>query len=107
MTNSGPNSVTAMQDETLPAATPQPSETHITAPRDRAPRALVFGASGYIGSNLVPRLRSEGLSVRAAARNRKVLEAREWQGVELAESDALNPTSLPGALAGMRSPPIG
>ena len=41
-------------------------------------RVLVFGASGYIGSNLVPRLIAEGLRVRAAARNSKVLEARQW-----------------------------
>lgn len=64
-------------------------------------RTLVFGASGYVGTNLVPRLAREGLQVRAAARNRKVLEARQWQGVELVEADALKPETLDAALAGV------
>ena len=62
---------------------------------------LVFGATGYIGANLVSRLLREGCAVRASGRNRKVLEAREWAGVELLEADALQPDSLPGALAGV------
>ena len=45
--------------------------------------ALVFGASGYVGSNLVPYLVEAGWRVRAAARSRAVLEARDWQGVDL------------------------
>jgi uncharacterized protein YbjT (DUF2867 family) len=62
---------------------------------------LVFGASGYVGTNLVARLLRDGVRVRAAARNRKVLEAREWTGVELVEADALDPATLPAALAGV------
>jgi uncharacterized protein YbjT (DUF2867 family) len=64
-------------------------------------RVLVFGATGYIGANLVPRLQRAGCEVRASGRNRKVLQAREWAGVELVEADALRPESLPGALAGV------
>jgi uncharacterized protein YbjT (DUF2867 family) len=64
-------------------------------------RVLVFGATGYIGANLVPRLRREGGAVRASGRNRKVLEARGWDGVELVEADALLPETLPDALAGV------
>ena len=61
-------------------------------------RALVFGASGYIGTNLVPRLLESGWQVRAAARHLAVLEARDWQGVELVTADALDPATLPAAL---------
>jgi uncharacterized protein YbjT (DUF2867 family) len=62
---------------------------------------LVFGASGYIGSNLVPALRAAGHQVRASARNAEVLEGRGWQGVELVAADALDPASLGRALAGI------
>ena len=51
-------------------------------------RVLVFGASGYIGTNLTPRLLAAGWQVRAAARHRAVLVARQWQGVELVAADA-------------------
>ncbi|HEY5308290.1 MAG TPA: NAD(P)H-binding protein, partial [Casimicrobiaceae bacterium] len=61
---------------------------------------LVFGASGYIGTNLVPALLAAGTGrVRAAARNRTVLEAQQWEGVELVEADALKPDMLATALA--------
>lgn len=64
---------------------------------------LVFGASGYVGSHLVPRLLAEGLPVRAAARQLKVLQAREWVGVDCVQADALDPESLPAALAGVHT----
>lgn len=67
-----------------------------------APYTLVFGASGYVGSNLAPLLRDRGHRVRACARNRKVLEARDWAGIELAEADALAPATLPVALANVQ-----
>ncbi len=69
---------------------------------DEAPvadRHLVFGASGYIGTNLVVRLLRDGYSVRAASRNLAVLQARAWPGVELCAADALEPASLSAALA--------
>ncbi len=62
---------------------------------------LVFGASGYIGSNLVPRLIREGRKVRAGARNISLLEGRDWPGAELVAADALKPESLPAALQGV------
>lgn len=63
---------------------------------------LVFGASGYIGSQLVPRLVAAGRRVRAAARNPAALADRPgWTGVERVAADALDPASLPAALAGV------
>jgi uncharacterized protein YbjT (DUF2867 family) len=65
------------------------------------PLNLVFGASGYIGTNLVAFLLRQGRRVRAAARNATVLEGRRWQGVECTAADALVPASLPPALLGV------
>lgn len=69
-------------------------------PVDPRPLHVVFGASGYIGSNLVPELLGAGRRVRATARNLEVLEGRGWSGAELQQADALDPASLPAALAG-------
>ena len=70
------------------------------APPQEQPRFLVFGASGYVGTNLVPALLAAGTGrVRSAARNRQVLAAQPWEGVELVEADALKPETLAAALA--------
>lgn len=63
---------------------------------------LVFGASGYIGSHLVPRLLRHHHRVRACARHLEVLQARQWSGVELVAADALRPATLVSALRGVR-----
>jgi uncharacterized protein YbjT (DUF2867 family) len=63
--------------------------------------ALVFGATGYVGTHLVPYLAARGFSVRAAARRLAPLQAREWEGVELVQADALEPETLDRALAGI------
>ncbi len=65
------------------------------------PRALVFGARGYVGTNLVARLLREGLTVRAAARSVAPLEGRNWHGVEIVAADVLAPATLPRALEGV------
>jgi uncharacterized protein YbjT (DUF2867 family) len=62
---------------------------------------LVFGASGYIGTHLVPRLLAAGKRVRASARNVEVLEARDWQDVAYVAADALQPATLAAALQGV------
>jgi len=65
------------------------------------PLTLVLGASGYVGSHLVPFLSSRGATVRAAARRLSALEARGWPGVDLVAADALQPASLDAALQGV------
>jgi len=62
---------------------------------------LVLGASGYIGTNLVPHLLAAGRRVRAAGRHPEVLEARHWQDVEIVRADALDPATLTTALEGI------
>ncbi|MCA3250718.1 MAG: SDR family oxidoreductase [Pseudomonadota bacterium] len=64
---------------------------------------LVLGASGYVGSHLVPWLAARGVRVRAAARRADALAARAWPGVECVAADALDPASLDAALAGVRT----
>lgn len=73
----------------------------MTAADGTGPLRLVFGASGYVGTHLVPRLLANCLRVRAAARNIEVLAARGWQGVECVAADALDPDSLPAVLQGV------
>ncbi|MDA0271276.1 MAG: SDR family oxidoreductase [Chloroflexi bacterium] len=61
-------------------------------------RVLVCGASGYIGTHLVPRLLAAGHAVRASSRNADVLHARAWPGVEVVAADAQAEASLDAAL---------
>jgi uncharacterized protein YbjT (DUF2867 family) len=70
------------------------------ASRDRT-HVLVLGATGYVGTNLVPFLVAQGYLVRAAARRADSLVARGWHGVETVAADALDPGSLDRALAGI------
>ncbi len=77
--------------------------TNPLQPRQADPGlCLVLGASGYIGSHLLPRLIDEGLHVRACARNRATLEAHGWDGAELTSADALRPATLDAALDGVK-----
>jgi uncharacterized protein YbjT (DUF2867 family) len=65
------------------------------------PLVLVFGASGYVGTWLIPRLQTEPVRIRAVSRDERVLRARNWEGVEFGEADALQPDSLPKVFEGV------
>lgn len=65
------------------------------------PLVLVFGASGYVGTWLIPKLLDEPVRIRAVSRDKRVLRARNWDGVELGEADALDPDSLPSVFEGV------
>ncbi len=61
-------------------------------------RLLVFGARGYIGSHLVPRLVTLGHDVRATSRHPEALAGRGWDRVDFVTADALDPATLDEAL---------
>ncbi len=69
--------------------------THKESPRRRI---LVTGATGYVGSRLIPRLVRAGYSVRCMAREPKKLADRDWGSHEIVQGDVLDPDSLVPAL---------
>lgn len=65
-------------------------------------RALVAGASGYVGGRLIPRLLADGWLVSAMARRAGRLRDAPWVGdVDVVEADVQDPASLERALAGV------
>ena len=65
------------------------------------PRTLVTGATGFIGRNLVERLRGQGDHVRCLVRktaNPAALAALTALGAELVQGDVTDPASLPAAV---------
>jgi uncharacterized protein YbjT (DUF2867 family) len=77
---------------------PSPGSAPAAAP---ARAALVLGASGYVGSHLVPKLLQAGLPVRAAARSVEPLERQHWKNVELVPADVLDRDTLRAAMSGI------
>ena len=71
-------------------------------PDGSAPRALVLGATGYLGGRLVPRLLSAGYRVRVLARDARRVEAFPWgHDVETVEGDATDAAAVAQAVDGV------
>jgi uncharacterized protein YbjT (DUF2867 family) len=66
-----------------------------------ARRALVTGATGFVGGRLALALAERGWKVRCLVRDRSRAAALERAGVELHEGDVLDPGSLRGAGEGV------
>jgi uncharacterized protein YbjT (DUF2867 family) len=64
-------------------------------------RALVTGATGFIGGRLSSALAEEGWDVRCLVRDRSRAAALEQRGFELREGDVLQPETLRGAGRGV------
>lgn len=62
--------------------------------------ALVTGATGLVGYNIVQALRDRGRSVRVLVRSLDKARSVMQSGVELAEGDVTNPASIESAIAG-------
>ena len=82
---------------------PEPSQLRNQG--DQRP-ILVTGATGYIGSRLIPRLLQAGYRVRALARNPAKLSGRPWAEapeVEIVTADVFDLDSLHAATSGCRA----
>ena len=63
-------------------------------------KALVTGATGFIGSHIAEALTDKGWEVRALVRATSRVDFLEWIGVERAVGDVRDKESLKAALAG-------
>ncbi|MCJ7711276.1 MAG: SDR family oxidoreductase [Chloroflexi bacterium] len=63
-------------------------------------RILVVGASGYIGSRLVPLLQARGHDLVLMSRDARLLASR-FPGAQVVVADLLDPSTLPQALEGI------
>ena len=70
---------------------------------DRGSRIAVTGATGYVGTRLVPRLAAAGYRVRCLVRSPRKLRDREWYGdaaIEVVEANLEDETTLAQQLSG-------
>jgi uncharacterized protein YbjT (DUF2867 family) len=67
-----------------------------------AERVLLTGATGYVGSHLLPQLEARGISVRCLVRNPAKLRSN-CSTTEIAAGDVLNRASLDSAMRGVHT----
>jgi uncharacterized protein YbjT (DUF2867 family)/tryptophan-rich sensory protein len=79
------------------------TDDHMTGSADALPgSALVTGATGYIGSQLVPELLARGWQVRILTRSASRVETKPWAGdVDIVEGNADSVADLERALDGV------
>lgn len=88
-----------MDDDSAPTGR-EPELVAVPREDGTAPRAVVFGATGYIGGRLVPRLIAAGYRVRVLARDRARVRAFTWgTSVEAVAGDAADPVAVEQAVA--------
>jgi uncharacterized protein YbjT (DUF2867 family) len=79
-----------------------PPQTEEVKVSERPARCLVTGATGYVGSRLVPELLEAGYQVRCMSRSPARLRAHPWiDQVEAVAADARDARTLGPALAGV------
>jgi uncharacterized protein YbjT (DUF2867 family) len=66
-------------------------------------RVLLTGATGYVGGRLLPALEAAGIPVRCLARRPEFVTPRIGPSTEVVKGDALDPSSLRPALAGVHT----
>ena len=87
-----------MDDLSVPTGR-EPALVAIRRADGSPPRALVIGATGYIGGRLVPRLLAAGYVVRILARDPSRVAAFEWGGrVEIVAGDAADASAVARAV---------
>lgn len=81
----------------------QPQQQHDADSRRAAPpTVLVTGATGFIGSRLIPRLASDGFDVVGMSRRRVAVQgAGPAKGVRYVQADAFDPKGLRTAMRGV------
>lgn len=78
----------------------EPNTTPIS-PEDKRPLVLLTGATGYIGSRLLPLVEQRNVRVRCLARTPDKLRPQAAESTEIAEGDVLDRHSLDAALTGV------